>query len=562
MHDLLIQNAQLLDGTGSPAVTADLAIQGDRIAAIGTKLGPAKSVLDASGLALMPGIIDNHTHFDAQATWDPTLSHSPAMGVTTAIIGNCGFTIAPCKPADRELNMRNLTQVEGMSLDVLRQGIKWDFETFPEYLAMLERRGAATNIAAFIGHSSIRTWVMGGDAPKRPATVAEVETMRAMVQEGIAAGAVGFSTTTTPAHNGEGGLPMPSRMAADEELMALTGALKDSNALFMLTKGGQTKIEFLEEIAAANGRPCVVAALLHNATNPQGVFDDLDAIDAANQRGRKLVGAISACPLSFDFTMRSPYPLEMMDAWKPALGLPLQALKAKLGEPAFRQGLREELARGSKFRLFNGEWDRIRVVEVALEKNRHLEDKTFAEICAVKGCDPFDFWFDLAMEEDLATVFVALVLNSDEEAVGRMLNHPHSLISLSDAGAHLTFFNDAAFGLHVLGHWVREAKKLSLPDAVRRLTGQPAALFGIQDRGVLRAGAFADLLLFDPATVGRGSKQRVYDLPGGAPRLATPAHGVHAVWVNGKQLADRGGMVKNAPLAGQVLRQFGAISLQ
>ena len=560
MHDLLIQNAQLFDGTGSPAITADLAIQGERIAAIGTKLGPANVTIDATGLALMPGIIDNHTHFDAQATWDPTLSHSPAMGVTTAIIGNCGFTIAPCKPADREMNMRNLTQVEGMSLEVLRQGIKWDFETFPEYLAMLERQGAATNIAAFIGHSSIRTWVMGPDAPKRAATAAEIDTMRAMVQEGIQAGAVGFSTTTSPAHNGEGGLPMPSRMAADEELKALTGALKDSDALFMLTKGGQTKIDFLEEIAAANGRPCVIAALLHNATNPQGVFDDLDAIHAANQRGHQLVGAISACPLSFDFTMRSPYPLEMMDAWKPALGLPLPALKAKLGEPAFRQRLREELARGSKFRLFNGEWDRIRVVEVALEKNRHLEDKTFAEICTAKGCDPFDFWFDLAMEEDLATVFVALVLNSDEEAVGRMLNHPHSLISLSDAGAHLTFFNDAAFGLHVLGHWVRDTGKLSLPEAVRRLTGQPAQLFGIQDRGVLRAGAFADLLLFDPATVGRGSKQRVFDLPGGAPRLATPAHGVHGVWVNGRQVADAKGMVAQAPLAGRVLRSFGAVA--
>ena len=301
MHDLIIKNAHLYDGLGNPPVVANVAILADKIVAIGGNLGSARDTINATGLALMPGIVDNHTHFDAQVTWDPFVRPSITLGVTTAVIGNCGFTIAPCKPADRERNMRNLTQVEGMSLDVLKQGIRWDFETFPEYLAMLEGQGVAANIAAFVGHSSVRTWVMGADAQSRAATPAEIEAMRVIVRDALKAGAVGFSTTTSPAHNGEGGLPMPSRLAEDAELAALTGELKGTNGLFMLTKGGQTRIAFLEELARANGRPCVVAALLHNSTNPQQVFEDLDEITAANTRGHRLVGAVSACPLTFDF---------------------------------------------------------------------------------------------------------------------------------------------------------------------------------------------------------------------------------------------------------------------
>lgn len=535
MHDLLIRSALLLDGLGSPPVRGDLAVKDGLISAVGRDAGPAKSVIDADGLALMPGIIDNHTHYDAQVTWDPGLTPSPSLGVTTAIIGNCGFTIAPCRPADRELVMRNLTQVEGMSLEVLRAGIRWDFESVPQYLDALESRGAAANIAAFVGHSAVRTYVMGPSATERAATAEEIARMEHIVRESLAAGAIGFSTSTSPAHNGEGGKPMPSRLADEAEMRALVGTLRGTQGVFMLTKGGHTPVEFLEQLAADTGRPVVIAALLHNSTNPDSVFKDLQKIEEANARGRRLLGAVSCCPLSMDFTLHSPYVIEGLDAWRPALGLKGAAYRSKLKERTFREGIRAELNRPAHFRLFNGEWNKVEVVE---SRSKALEQRSLEAIAKEQGKDPLDVMLDLALEDDLDTVFNALLLNSDEQAVGRMLRHPSSLVSLSDAGAHLTFFNDAGFGLHLLGHWVRRLGVLTLEDAVRRLTSHPASIFGIPGRGALRAGCFADLVLFDPATVDRGPKRRVNDLPGGHPRLTTGPIGLHGVWVNGVRIDD------------------------
>ena len=550
MHELVIRNALIVDGSGAKPAHADLAVADGLIAAIGRDVGPARETIDAGGLALMPGIVDNHTHYDAQITWDACATPSPALGVTTAVIGNCGFTITPCREEHRELVMRNLTQVEGMSLDALRAGIRWDFGTIPEYMQMLERGGVGINLACFAGHSSIRTWVMGEAAAERAATAEEIGRMREILLEALRAGAVGFSTSTSPAHNGDGGRPMPSRLAADDELRALVGCLGEAGrGVFMLTKGGQTKVPFLESLAADTGRPVVVAALLHNSTNPGVVFEDLDAIQAARGRGRRMAGAVSCCPLSFDFTLASPYPVEGLEAWRPALALKGPALKAKLAERAFRDAVRAELARPATFRLFNNEWDKVTVVETRRKENAALEQRTIAELAQAAGKDPLDYWLDLAIAEDLETVFVALTMNSDEAAVARLLRHPASLVSLSDAGAHLTFFNDAGYGLHLLGHWVRERGVLSLEEAVHKLTAQPAALFGIRGRGLLKQGWAADLVLFDPATVNRGAKRRVHDMPGGGARLTTPAIGVHGVWVNGvRDLAQ---------MPGKVLREFG-----
>ena len=531
MHDLVIRNALLLDGLGSPPKRGDLAVKADRITEIGEVSSPSRQTIEADGLALMPGIIDNHTHYDAQLTWDPWASPSPALGVTTALIGNCGFTIAPCRASDRERTMRNLTQVEGMSLEALRAGIRWDFESVPQYLDMLERNGAALNVGAFAGHSSIRTYVMGEAATERVATDEEVSSMKKIVLEAMRAGAIGFSTSTSPAHNGAGGLPMPSRLADERELRALVGCLREAGrGVFMLTKGGHTRIAFLEELAAASTRPVVIAALLHSSTNPQAVFQDLQAIGEANGRGRRLIGAVSCCPLSMDFTLKSPYTFEGLESWKPALPLKGEKFKAKLKERPFREAIRAELSRPAHFRLFNGEWDKVQVVESARSE---LEQHSIAELARAAGEDPLDFMLGLALGEELETVFSALLLNSDEAAVGRMLRDPNAMVSLSDAGAHLTFFNDAGFGLHLLGHWVRGRGVLSLAEAAWRLTGQPAQVFGIRGRGALKPGYHADLLLFDPAKVGRGPKHRVNDLPGGHARLSTAALGVHGVWVNG-----------------------------
>ena len=554
MHDLVIRNALLLDGLGSPPRHGDLALAAGRIVELGQVSGSAEQELDADGLALMPGIIDNHTHYDAQITWDPWLSPSPALGVTTAVIGNCGFTIAPCRPEDRERVMRNLTQVEGMSLEALQSGIRWDFESVPGYLDMLERQGAALNLAAFVGHSSVRTYVMGEAATERSATADEIGAMKKIVLEAMRAGAIGFSTSTSPAHNGAGGKPMPSRLADEGELRCLVGALGEAGrGVFMLTKGGHTSVPFLESLAADSGRPVVVAALLHNSTNPESVFVDLEQIRAAGERGRRMAGAVSCCPLAMEFTLRSPYTFEGLESWRPALPLQGKDYEHLLRQRGFRESIRTELAKPAHFRLFNGEWEKVQVIE---SRRKALEQRTIAALAREAGRDPLDFMLDLALEEGLETLFSALLLNSDETAVGRMLRHPSSLVSLSDAGAHLTFFNDAAFGLHLLGHWSRELGVLTLAEAASRLTGQPAKLFGIRGRGVLRPGYAADLLLFDPASVGRGPNRRTFDLPAGQPRLMPEARGVHGVWVNGTRVAGTEAALDKLP--GRLLREFDA----
>ncbi len=558
MFDLLIRHALLFDGSGAEPSVQDLAVQDGRIAAIGPGLsGEARKVIDADGLALMPGIIDSHTHFDAQITWDQTLKPSPALGVTTAVIGNCGFTIAPCRQADRDITMRNLTQVEGMSLDVLKRGIDWGFETFPEYLALLKQRGSAINVAAYIGHSSVRTYVMGADASHREASDEEIARMQQIVRDAMAHGAVGFASSTSPAHNGEGGLPMPSRLADEREMTALVEAMGEGgHGVYMLTKGGHTPVPYLESLAERSGRPVMIAALLHNSTNPGGVFKDLDAITAANERGHRLLGQVSCCPLTMDFTLASPYPVEGLQSWKPALSLTGEALRRKLADADFRADVRAEIAAASSFRLFNGEWDKVQVVETTRPEHARYEQTSVAQIAASQRRDPLDVMLDLALAEDLRTVFTAQLLNSDEDAVGRMLNHPHSIVSLSDAGAHLTFFNDAGFGLHLLGHWARALGAMPMSEAVRRVTSHPAGVFGMRDRGLLREGLAADLLLFDPTTVGRGPKRRVHDLPGGAARLTTDAVGVHGVWVNGQQVANADGLLADVPRAGALLTEF------
>ncbi len=556
MHDLVIKNAQICDGLGNPVLPGSLAVAGDRIAAVGDDVGPGRQVIDADGLVLAPGIIDTHTHYDAQITWDPMVDPSPAHGVTTVVIGNCGFTIAPCKPEDRDLTMRNLVRVEGMAIEALRAGIDWSFESVPEYLQMLERRGMGPNVAAFVGHSSVRTYVMGEDAPRRAASEEEIQRMVSIVREAMMSGAVGFATSTSPSHNGASGEPMPSRLADKREMDALVNVLGEvGRGVFMLTKGGGTSVDYLESLAAASGRPVVIAALLHNSTRPGAVFDDLAEIANAQSRGRRLFGQVSCCPLTMEFTLEAPYPFEGIASWRPAMdaGDRLQSL---LKSPEFRARVRKDLEQPIAVRLFNGEWDKLKVVEVAKSKNRHLEGKSVKAAAEEAGVDPLDWILDLSLEEELKTTFAAVLLNSDERAVAKLLTDPFSSIALSDAGAHLTFFCDAGFGLHLLGHWVRRQGIMPLEEAVRRLTSQSAEIFGLRDRGRLTQGAFADLLLFDPENVDRSPTRRVFDLPGGARRLTTDAVGVHGVWVNGSRIVNKSGVCADGPLPGMLLREF------
>lgn len=558
MHDLLIRNATVYDGLGNAGRVADVAVTAGRIVALGRDPGSAREVIDADGLALMPGIVDTHTHYDAQITWDPMVSPSPALGVTTVVMGNCGFTIAPCRPDDRDLVMRNLTHVEGMSLEALRQGIRWDFQSFPEYLDMLERRGVGPNVACFVGHSSIRTYVLGADAPRRAANADEVARMRAIVVEAMRAGAVGFSTTTSGQHNGENGIPMPSRLADKAEMETLCGSLRDvGRGVLMITKASTTPVPWLEELSALAGRPFIVAALLHSNMAPEATFEDLADIAAACRRGHRMYGAVACTPLVFEFTMHEPYVFEGLVSWQPALKAHGEQSRALYRDASFRASVKSELAQRGR-RLFNGEWDKIFVRQAARAEHADMEGRPLSQLATERGVHAMDFLLDLALDEKLDTVFTATLLNSDEDAVGRMLCDENSMLSLSDAGAHLTFLCDAGFGLHYLGHWVRGRQLMPIAQAVRQMTSFPADAFGIRDRGRIVEGAWADLLLFDPATVGRGPARRVYDLPAGASRLHTPSIGVHGVWVNGVHMADDEGLLPEAPAAGRVLREFAA----
>src|SRR5207244_8942000 len=309
-----------------------VAVKDGRIAAVGNDLGAARQRVDARRLTLAPGIVDIHTHYDAQLTWDSFATPSPALGVTTVVIGNCGFTIAPCRPDDRDLTLRNLTHVEGMSLEALRAGVRWEFETYPEFLDALERRGLVPNVASFVGHSSVRTYVLGKDATRRAATDAEIAEMRRIVLEAVRAGAIGFATSTLEQHNGENGTPMPSRLADARELLALTAALGEAGrGVFMLTKGSTTTVPWLEEVAARSGRPVMIAAMFVDPGDPTRVFREVAEIEAARARGRDLWAQVGCFPLVMEFTLRHPYPLEAFLAWRPAI--------VAGDEAAYRRGL-------------------------------------------------------------------------------------------------------------------------------------------------------------------------------------------------------------------------------
>jgi N-acyl-D-amino-acid deacylase len=562
MHDLVIDNALLIDGTGAPARHGSLAVADGRIAAIGGDVGSGRARVDAQGRVLAPGIIDLHTHFDAQLIWDPFASPSVALGVTSIVIGNCGFTIAPCRAPDRDLTLRNLTHVEGMPLDALRAGVAWEFETYPEYLRMLERRGLVPNVASFIGHSSVRTYVLREDAAQRAATAVEVAEMKRLVAEGLRAGAVGFSTSTLEQHNGENGIPMPSRLADEHELFELTAALGEAGkGVFMLTKGMTTTIPWLERVAERNGRPVNIAALFVDPNDPERVFGEFAEIDAARQRGRELWGHVGCFPLGMEFTLRHPYPLEALIAWRPAIEAEgSDDFRRTLADPEFRRAIKAE-ARGRSGppnRFSYHSLDHMTIKSVERPEHAPLVGRNVAELARAADKDPFDWLLDFGLDGELDAMMDCKLFNTNEEQVRELLRRPNAQITLSDAGAHLSFLCDAGFGLHLFGHWVRDRGDLALEQAVRAVTSQPAALYRIRDRGRLAPGAWADLCLFDPATVGRGPKRRVFDLPAGASRIDTPAVGLHGVWVNGARVVDENGPIADSGRPGKLLREFDA----
>ncbi len=559
-YELVVKGGLVVDGTGAPPREADVAVSVHRIVSVapGLDASGAHRVIDARGLVVAPGFVDVHTHYDAQICWDPLLSCSSWHGVTTAVMGNCGFAIAPCHKEDRGTAMRTLVHVEGMSLKAMEEGIRWEFETFPEYLDTVQRFGTGVNIAAFLGHSALRLYVMGREASDRAATAREVEVMKKLVREAMAAGAIGFASSTAEPHIGDGGKPVPSRLADFDELLALVLAMSESRqGVFMMTVGAKTKMDHLKRLARESGRPVIWAALFHQTDQPERTWRALAWTEEAAAEGLTVRPQISCRPLIMDFDLRNPYPFEGLPSWQKVLPLPQSEWKGVYASREFREALKRDLTPQGKQWLFHGRWEEVRVIGTRLAEYRALEGKTVAEIARLQGKDAVDAFLDLGIAEDLDTAYTVALMNTDDEALTRMLRHGHTLVSLSDAGAHLSLLCDAGYSSTLLGKWVREKKVLTLEEAVRRLTSEPADLYRIPNRGRLAPGCFADLAIFDAGKIDALPPEKVYDLPAGEPRFISRCEGMKAVVVNGAVLIEDGApVVKSAPWPGRLLRRF------
>ncbi len=567
--DLVIKGATVFDGSGGDALRQDVYVREGRIVqmlapgVLPAGGGDANEVVHAEGLALMPGIVDLHTHYDAQITWDRTCSPSPALGVTTAILGNCGFGIAPCPPAQRETVMKNLSVVEGMDLNALLTGTQWQFESFAQYLDLLRARGPFVNVGVFAGHSVIRSAVMGDAASHRQPTEVELNAMLELLRGAIDAGAIGFASSFSPNHSGYGGIPMPSTIAGDDELAALVGVLGEKQrGVFMSATGPRATPEYMERLAEQTGRPMFISTVLtmYNQASPESGLAMYERCAQALARGREVYIQTSCQPLAFEFDLTSPYTLFSHSAFEPvkASNGDLPTLRKIYADPAMRQRFRENLQNPVAGILFYGDWNQIEV-RPARDGNLHLSERTVADIAGELGKDPLDWFLDFALSEDLETVYVGKFYQNLDEGVAPLLKHPAGVIALSDAGAHLTYMCDAGFGVHLLSHWVRETGIFTLAEAVRRLTSHPADLYRIAERGRLRPGYWADLLLFDPQKIALSKLGSSHDLPGGGKRMTRGARGIHGVWVNGVKTHDGERYLhagKSGP--GRVLDRFAA----
>lgn len=527
MLDVVLRGVRLYDGSGAKSVTSAVGVRDGKIVQVGDSDEPARRSIDAGGLALMPGIVDLHTHYDAQITWDPTLSPSVALGVTTAVMGNCGFGIAPCPAAQRQTVLRNLSVVEGMDVEALLAGTRWEFESFAQYLAMLERQRPLANVAVLAQHSTIRSAVMGEAASERNTpSDRELGEMRRLVAEALDAGAIGFASSFSPNHSGWGGRPMPSTIAADDELKGLVRVLGEKRrGIFVMATGPRATPEFMERLAADTGRPAFIVTVLtmYNRAQPARALEMYERCAQALARGHEVYIHANCQPLSFDFTLREPYILYSHDAFDAVKSAPAAERAAIYRQRAFRDRLRQNFREPRQGILFYGDWTQV-----------ERDGVPVTELARRQGKDALDYVFDLALDVQL----VAKLYQNDDAGVAPLLKHPAGVIALSDAGAHLIYFCDAGYGLHFLAHWVRELGTFTLEEGVRRLTSDPARKYRIAGRGLIAPGYKADMVLFDPAKVGVSPLRRVNDLPGGGARMVRDPLGVQGVWVNGVPVFD------------------------
>ncbi len=530
--DIVIRGGTVFDGSGEPGRAADVAIVGGVIEEIGPKLR-GKRELDASGCAVAPGFIDIHTHYDAQVFWDPALQPSCFHGVTTVVAGNCGFTIAPTRPEHHDVIVRTLENVEDMDPATLTAGIAWEFETFPEYLESVRRRGTMLNFTAYIGHTALRLYVMGDAAYERAATTEEIDRMCQLVGEALDLGAAGFSTSFSFAHRGIDGKPVPSRFAERDEVEALFSAAgKAGRGVVLATPGEQCSYPDFYEQQARIGRPFTWPLF----AAPGGAHrKQLKLHEESTARGANVWPQVTPRPLTMQFTLADAYNLNVGQVFGELLKVSREVRMAAYRDPAWRAHAAADLDRVP----MRPRWETFEVSES--RRFPELQGKRVAELARERGCSPLDLMCELAIAEDLETRFRAYIANDDVDAVADLLTHQNVVLGLSDAGAHVDQLCDAPLYTDLLGKWVRERSLMPLEKAVRKLSGEAADMFGFVRRGYLRGGYWADLCVFDPMTVGPGPLRRVRDFPADAERLtADQPTGVRHVLVNGTPIRSDG----------------------
>jgi len=563
-YDIKIVGGEIVDGSGARRFAGDVGVRDGKVVALGAAPEAARETIDASGMIVAPGFVDIHTHYDAQVLWDPMLTISPWHGVTSVVVGNCGFGVAPTKPEHRGLILRTLERVEGMSLAALEAGIgaTWPFETFPQYMDALERRPLGINVAVMVGHTPVRLSVMGDESTTRAATPAEIAAMKAIVAEAMDAGAVGFATSVSKVHVGYAGRPVPSRLAEFGEMLEIADAVgKSGHGIIHYNVGRGPRWDEYEQLHAKSGRPVIWTALLAGSLGPNSHRPQLDKSRELIERGLPIYPQGACRPIQIEFDFRSPVVFDTFASFERLRAAPDDAArKAVYADAAFRARVKTQLAGpGPDDAFFMGkqaEGDSRRamfrnLVISSIGDTRLIERRLF-DVASERGVDAVDLMFDLA-GRDLRIRMRANVLNFEEEEVREIIQDPNVLIALGDGGAHMSQLCDACYATHLLGHWVRQRQALTLEQAIHQLTQRPADIFGLKDRGRLVPGLPADIVVFDPETVGAGTLERVHDLPAGEDRLISRPLGVKAVIVNGVTLPEPGTLPKRP--SGKLLRQ-------
>ncbi len=560
MYDLLVKNGKVVDGMGTPSRHADVAIAGGKIVEIGKVTGGAAQIIDASDLIVAPGFIDPHTHYDAQICWDRSLTSASWHGVTTVVMGNCGVGIAPCRPEVREIAAWDLVNVEGIPFEALAKGITWDWVSFPEYMDAAQRRGLGINLAFLAPLTPFRHFVMGEESMDRAATPSEISQIQTLLREAMAAGAFGWTTTTILQHVGYKGRPLACRQASRDELAAYANVLKERGKGVIettLTKSAgmltDEEYELLDLLLTESERPVTWLAVVDREDKPEAAQESLRKAEPLINRGG--IPQVNCLPMSNEFNLHNPFLFGSHPSWKPAFNQPVEEQMRVYRDPAFRQAFREEL---KSPRIFSGNWNLVEVREVHNPALKSLEGKTIVEAARERGKDPLDTFFDIAVEDSLHTEYVIALFNVQEDRVAKLITDPRAMIGLSDGGAHVDMHDNAGYCTYLLGNWVRDKQIMTLEQAIQRVTSEPAAFFGVKDRGTLAVGTAADIVIFDYNTIGpkvnpiRHQEWRS-DLPAGGRRLVWPAdQGVQYTIVNGTVLYAQ--QRYSGALPGQVLR--------